>query len=157
MRISGETIYQYIYVLPRGELKATLTKGLRQEHKYRHKRKSKTENMAENRGKIADMLSIEERPEEVVDRTVPGHWEGDLILGKYKYKRAALGTLVERTTRYTMLIPLVAKDAETVRKAYAKALRKLPRNLAYKRRRESVPLNRFNLASEGGAKVYRSC
>ena len=128
MRISGETIYQYIYVLPRGELKATLIKGLRQEHKYRHKRKSKTENMAENRGKIADMLSIEERPEEVADRTVPGHWEGDLILGKYK--RTALGTLVERTTRYTMLIPLIAKDAETVRKAYAKALTKLPRHLA---------------------------
>lgn len=92
MRISGETIYQYIYVLPRGELKATLIKGLRQEHKYRYKRKSKTENTAENRGKIADMLSIEERPEEVADRTVPGHWEGDLILGKYK--RTALGTLV---------------------------------------------------------------
>ena len=74
MRISGETIYQYIYVLPRGELKATLIKGLRQEHKYRHKLKSKTGETAENRGKIEDMLSIEERPEEVADRTVPGHW-----------------------------------------------------------------------------------
>ena len=86
---------QYIYVLPPGELKATLIKGLRQEHKYRHKRKSKTGETAEHASKIADMLSIEERPEDVADRTVPGHWEGDLILGKYK--RTALGALVERS------------------------------------------------------------
>jgi len=81
MQISHESIYQYIYVLPRGELKRTLIKALRQEHKYRRKRKkgAKTE---ETRGKIANMLAIEERPEEVADRAVPGHWEGDLILGK---------------------------------------------------------------------------
>ena len=83
-------------------MKQTLIKALRQEHKYRRTQKSgKTE---EKRGKIADMLSTEERPAEVADRTVPGHWEGDLILGKYK--RSALGTLVERTTRYTILVPL---------------------------------------------------
>jgi len=76
MQISPEAIYQYIYVLPRGELKQTLVKALRQEHKYRRAQKGgKTE---ENRGKIADMLSIEERPAEVADRSVPGHWEGDL-------------------------------------------------------------------------------
>ena len=80
MRVSHEAIYQYIYVLPRGELKQTLVKALRQEHTYRRTQKGgKTE---ENRGKIANMLSIEERPAEVADRTVPGHWEGDLILGK---------------------------------------------------------------------------
>jgi IS30 family transposase len=97
MQIPHEAIYQYIYVLPRGELKQTLVKALRQGHKYRRAQKGgKTE---ENRGKIANMLllSIEERPAEVADRTVPGHWEGDLILGKYK--RSALGTLVERTAR----------------------------------------------------------
>jgi len=86
---------QYIYVLPRGELKQTLIKALRQEHKYR--RTQKAQKAEENRGNIANMLSIEERPAEVADRTVPGHWEGDLILGKHK--RSALGTLVERTTR----------------------------------------------------------
>ena len=89
MRISPEAIYQYIYVLPRGELKRTLIIALRQERKYRRK-KQKRSPSEETRGKIADMLSIEERPSEVADRAVPGHWEGDLILGKYK--RTALGT-----------------------------------------------------------------
>lgn len=127
MRISHEAIYQYIYVLPRGELKRTIIKALRQERKYR-RAKHKRSNDEETRGKIADMLSIEERPREVADRSVPGHWEGDLILGKYK--RTALGTLVERTTRKTILVPLKAKDAESVRNAYAGELRALPRNLA---------------------------
>jgi transposase, IS30 family len=126
MQISHEAIYQYIYVLPRGELKQTLIRALRQEHKYR--RAQKPHNTEENRGKIANMLSIEERPAEVADRTVPGHWEGDLILGKYK--RSALGTLVERTTRYTILVPLGAqKDALSVRKAYAEAFKSVPDEL----------------------------
>ena len=101
MQVSHEAIYQYIYVLPGGELKQLLIKGLRQERK--HRRPQKRGDTAETRGKIANMLSIEERPAEVADRSVPGHWEGDLILGKYK--RSALGTLVERTTRYTILVP----------------------------------------------------
>lgn len=121
MRISPETIDQYLYVLPRGELKRTLIKVLRQERVYRRKRKTRGENEAETRGRIADRLSIEERPQEVADHTVPGHWEGDRMLGKDK--RTALGTLVERTTRKT-------KDAESVREAYARALRSLPRELA---------------------------
>jgi IS30 family transposase len=81
MQISHESIYQYIYVLPRGELKRTLTEALRQGHKYRLER-TKWGNKEESRGKIANMLSIEERPAEVADRTVPGHWEGDLIFGQ---------------------------------------------------------------------------
>lgn len=119
MRISHEAIYRYIYVLSRGSLKTTLIKALRQERVYRRKRKPA--NHEQSRGTIAEMLSIEERPREVADRTVPGHWEGDLILGKQK--RTALGTLVERTTRSTLLVPLNAKDATSVRKAYAKELR----------------------------------
>jgi IS30 family transposase len=71
MRISHETIYRYIYVLPRGSLKQTLIKALRQERAYR--RKQKRRNVEETRGKIADMLSIEERPPEIADRTIPGH------------------------------------------------------------------------------------
>jgi IS30 family transposase len=88
MQISHESIYEYIYVLPRGELKRTLVRALRQEHKYRRTNKT-AENKEETRGKISNMLSIEERPEEIADRSVPGHWEGYLILGKYK--RSALG------------------------------------------------------------------
>lgn len=126
MRISHEAIYRYIYVLPRGSLKYTLIKALRQERAYR--RKQKHGNSEETRGKIADMISIEERPQEVADRTIPGHWEGDLIVGKYK--RTALGTLVERTTRYTILVPLKDKDAESVRKAYTKELGALPKEIA---------------------------
>jgi len=127
MRISHEAIYRYIYVLPRGSLKAILVKALRQERKYR--RKQKCGNVEETRGKIADMLSIEERPAEVADRTIPGHWEGDLILGKYQ--RTALGTMVERTTRYTILVPLGKnKDAVSVRRAYTRELGRLPKEIA---------------------------
>ena len=122
MRISDEAIYQYLYILPKGALKKTLIKGLRQERKYRRKRK--TGNHDETRGKIADMLSIEERPAEVEDRIVPGHWEGETIVGLYR--QSALGTLVERTTRYTMLVYLQKKDATSVRKAFAKEIRTLP-------------------------------
>ena len=152
MRISHEAIYRYIYVLPRGSLKQTLILALRREHAYRRKRK-KT-NHQETRGKIADMLSIEERPKEVEDRTIPGHWEGDLIMGKYK--RTALGTLVERTTRYTILVPLTAKDAESVRKAYAREMGSLPKEIAktltYDQGKEMSQHKQFTIAT--GITVY---
>ena len=125
MRLSHETIYRYIYVLPRGSLKTTLVKALRQARAYRRKRKGR--NHQETRGKIVAMLSIDARPPGVANRAMPGHWEGDLILGKHQ--RTALGTVVERTTRYTLLVPLNAKDATSVRNAYAKALRSLPREI----------------------------
>jgi IS30 family transposase len=147
MQISHESIYQYIYVLPRGELKRSLIKALRQEHKYRHKQKTSSK-PEETRGKIADMLSIEERPLEVVDRSVPGHWEGDLIIGKYK--RSALGTLVERTTRYTILVPLGdKKDAVSVRKAYATAFQTIPvelkKTLTYDQGKEMSDHQQFTI------------
>lgn len=125
MRLSHEAIYRYIYVLPRGALNTTLMTALRQARTYRRKRTRR--NHEDTRGKIGDMLSIEERPHDVADRTLPGHWEGDLILGKQK--RTALGTVVERTTRDTILVPLNAKDATSVRNAYANALSSLPREI----------------------------
>lgn len=126
MQISHESIYSYVYVLPRGSLKKELLSCLRQERKYRQKR-SKKGNPEEKRGKIADMLSIEERPADVANRTVPGHWEGDLIMGKYK--RTALGTLVERTTRSVILVHLTGKDATSVRRAYAREMKTLPKQM----------------------------
>ena len=113
LRISHAAIYRYLYVLPRGSLNPTFMTALRQERAYRRKRRRGSHE--ETRGKIAGMLSIEERPQEVADRTMPGHWEGDRILGTHT--RTALGTVVERTTRYTLLVPLNAKDATSVRKA----------------------------------------
>jgi IS30 family transposase len=123
MRISHEAIYDYLFVLPRGALKKELVGYLRQERSARRKRTG----LKEQRGKIPEMISIEERPAEVADRSVPGHWEGDLILGKGH--KSALGTLVERKTRWVFLVPLKNKDAESVRKSFAKTIKRLPRRL----------------------------
>jgi transposase, IS30 family len=124
MRVSHETIYTYLYVLPRGALKRELLRALRHRRKHRRVRRGSPE----RRGTIPAMLSIEERPAEVADRTVPGHWEGDLILGRRN--ASALGTLVERTTRTTLLVPLRAKDATSVRQAFAREMRTLPQQMA---------------------------
>lgn len=123
MRIAPETIYAYLFVLPRGELKKELLTCLRQNRKRRHKQSRS----AQSERKIEDMLSIEERPKEVEDRIIPGHWESDLVVGKNN--RSALGTIVERTTRTTILVPLKNKSAETVTKAFAKEIIKLPKQM----------------------------
>ena len=127
MRISHEAIYTYIYVLPRGSLKKELLSYLRQQKTYKRRKGKNQPRNEEKRGSIPEMISIEERPKEVENRTIPGHWEGDLILGKWK--RSALGTLVERTTRTVILVPLVNKDAESVRRAFAREMKKLPEQM----------------------------
>lgn len=124
MQVSHETIYQYIYLQAKGELKKELISYLRQRKPRRQARKPENE----KRGTIPDMISIHQRPHEVADRTVPGHWEGDLIIGKDH--KSAVGTIVERTTRYVIITKLKEKDAESVRKAFAKAMRQLPESLA---------------------------
>ena len=122
MRVSHETIYSYLYVLPRGELKNEITACLRRHHKHRRPRKERQKNSP-----IQDFLSIEERPAEVANRIIPGHWEGDLITGRLH--ESAIGTLVERTTRMTFLVKLDNKYARTVRKAFAEEFRHLPNGL----------------------------
>ncbi len=150
MRISPEAIYTYIYVLPRGSLKKELLACLRQNRKRRHKQKRGVKAKRE----LEDMLSIEERPKEVEDRIIPGHWEGDLIIGKNN--RSALGTLVERTTRTTILIPVKNREAETVAKAFAKEVKKLPQqmklSMTYDQGREMAKHKLFTNIT--GVKVY---
>lgn len=150
MHLSPEAIYTYLYVLPRGTLKKELLACLRQNRKYRHKQRRGVQ--AER--KIEDMLSIEERPKEVADRIIPGHWEGDLIIGKNN--RSALGTLVERTTRTTILIPIKNREAETVAKAFAEEANKLPRqmklSMTYDQGREMAEHKLFTNIT--GVKVY---
>ena len=150
MRLAPETIYSYLYVLPRGSLKKELLSCLRQNRKRRHKQGRGVQ----NERKIEDMLSIEERPKEVESRIIPGHWEGDLIVGKNN--RSALGTLVERMSRATILIPVKNREAETVAKAFAKEVKKLPLqmklSMTYDQGREMARHKLFTKIS--GIKVY---
>lgn len=148
MRISPESIYSYLYVLPKGELKKELLAYLRRQRKRRHKRKRSGEPVIER--KLEDMLSIEERPAEVADRTIPGHWEGDLLIGKNR--QSALGSLVERTTRTTILVPLKKKTAQEVRKAFAREAKKLPSHMrlsmTYDQGREMAEHKLFTQATQ---------
>lgn len=125
MRISHESIYTYIYVLPRGELKKELINLLRQKKKYRRSRKGEYT----KRTTIPELISIEERPKSVEKRSVPGHWEGDLIIGKDH--KSAVGTLVERKTRALILVPLRSKSrsASVVRRAFERAFKKIPKEM----------------------------
>jgi IS30 family transposase len=120
MHLSHETIYKAIYVQGRGSLRKELARHLRSK---RTRRKPRTHK--EPRGKIRDMVNISERPAEVADRAVPGHWEGDLIIGKGNL--TCIGTLVERTTRFVMLLFLPkGGTAQHVREVLTKKIQTLP-------------------------------
>jgi IS30 family transposase len=123
MRIAPETIYQSLYVQSRGRLRKDLARHLRSGRTRRRPRRGPT-----GRGRIADMVSISQRPAEVADRAVPGHWEGDLIVGKQN--RSYIGTLVERQTRY-VLLSYLGNDAstETVTAQIAAQIKRLPEQL----------------------------
>jgi transposase, IS30 family len=121
MHVSYETIYQSLYVQARGGLKRELVQHLRTGRALRKVQRRSDE----RRGRIPDMVNISQRPAEVADRAVPGHWEGDLIIGKNN--GSAIGTLVERTTRFVMLLPLQdGFDAIAVRDAMIAAVAELP-------------------------------
>jgi IS30 family transposase len=123
MRVSPETIYQSLYVQGRGALRKELAACLRTGRAIRRNR-----SRVEHRGRIPDMVMISARPAEIEDRAVPGHWEGDLIIGKNS--RSAVGTLVERATRYVMLLHLPGDHtAETVRTAMTAKIKTLPDHL----------------------------
>lgn len=149
MRVSHETIYQSLFVQSRGALRRELTKALRTGRARRRARG------AMRQGARTDLVLIAERPAEVDDRSVPGHWEGDLIAGKGN--RSAIGTLVERTSRFTMLFQLPAgKDADAVRAALTEVFPSLPaalrRTLTWDRGSEMADHARFTI--DTGVQVY---
>jgi transposase, IS30 family len=130
MRLSHEAIYQALYVQGRGALRRELTACLRTGRALRKPRRK----TADRRGRIAGMVNISQRPAEVEDRAVPGHWEGDLITGADN--KSAIGTRVERATGYVMLLHLPhAHGALEVQDAMVEAMSSLPATL----RRTLVP------------------
>ena len=125
MRVSHEAIYQALYVLPRGTLRKELLRCLRRHHK-RRKRMGKIL-LSDRRGQIANMTSIHDRPADIEPRIIPGHWEGDFLMGKRM--QSAIGTLVERTTRYVLLCHLSSPTPSEAWKAFARRLRTVPEPL----------------------------
>jgi IS30 family transposase len=146
MRVSHETIYRSLFVQARGVLKKELMEHLRGRRMMRRSQKSTT--AGQPRGRIIDAVSIRERPAEVEDRAVPGHWEGDLISGS---NNTHMATLVERQSRFTMLVKLDGKDAPNVVKALAKQVKKLPhevrRSLTWDRGGELALHKQFTVAT----------
>jgi len=121
MQISHETIYRSLFIQSRCALEKELTKHLRTGRKMRQSKKYNTKGIT--RGQIVDGLSIRERPQEVEDRRVPGHWEGDLIAGS---GNSHIATLVERQCRFTILVKIAGKDASTVMHALIQQVQNLP-------------------------------
>ena len=124
MQVSHETIYLSLFVQGKGALRRELTECLRTGRAYR---RPKTRRAPSGKGQIVDPVMISQRPAEVEDRAVPGHWEGDLLMGR---RQTAIGTLVERHTRYVMLFPLPdGNTAEAVRTQLAETVQRLPDHL----------------------------
>jgi transposase, IS30 family len=122
MWVSHETIYQAMYVQPRGELARQVKTALRT---GRIQRKHQGRNTTDNRGHLKDMINISERPAEADDRAIPGHWEGDLIIGKNQASQIA--TLVERTTGFVVLLHLPEdRTAATVAEAMTAKIPEIP-------------------------------
>lgn len=145
MHVSHETIYRTLFIQSRGALKRELLQYLRRRGRLRRPRAA----APAPRGPLADGLSIRERPAEVADRAVPGHWEGDLLAGTID---SQIGTLVERTSRYVLLVRLPTKAAPDVAAALARKIRTLPtamrRTLTWDRGRELAAHRSFTVATD---------
>jgi IS30 family transposase len=146
-QVSHETIYRSLFIQARGALKKELLQHLRRTRAMRRSRHH-TQKTADH-GRIIDAVSIRERPATVEDRAVPGHWEGDLVFGS---QRSQIATLVERQTRYVMLVKVDGKDTETVINALIRHAHKLPRelyrSLTWDRGSEMADHKRFTLATD---------
>lgn len=146
-QVSHETIYRSLFVQARGVLKKELQQYLKSKRTIR--RSKHATQKGSDHGQIKDMISIRERPASVEDRAVPGHWEGDLIAGS---KNSHIATLVERHTRYVMLVKVTSKDTQTVVSALIKQSKKLPaelyKSLTWDRGKELAAHQQFTLATD---------
>jgi IS30 family transposase len=151
MRVSDETIYKSLFIQARGVLKQELVTHLRSRRAMHRAKSSST--AEQGRGQISDAVSIRERPAEVEDRAVPGHWEGDLLAGS---SNTHIATLVERQSRFLLLVKVDGKDTETVVRALSRQVRTLPRQLrssvTWDRGMELAAHKDFTVAT--GFKVY---
>jgi IS30 family transposase len=150
MQVSHETIYRSLFIQTRGVLKKELMAHLRTARQMRQAKGGTTKS---GLGQIVDAVSIRERPAEVEDRAVPGHWEGDLLSGA---NNTHIATLVERRTRFVMLLKIPRRDTATVVATLAKHVRKLPselrRSLTWDRGKEMADHKRFTIATD--VRVY---
>ncbi len=147
LHVSHEIIYRSLFIQARGALKKELTLCLRSKRSIR--RSQHATRKGHGKGQLADMVSIRERPASVEDRAVPGHWEGDLLAGS---KNTHIATLVERHSRYVMLVKVSSKETETVISALIEHARELPtelyKSLTWDRGREMADHKRFTLATK---------
>jgi IS30 family transposase len=151
MQVSHETIYRSLFIQARGVLKKELLDHLRSKRRMRRSRHASPS--GQSRGQIIDALSIRARPGEVEERAIPGHWEGDLLSGA---KNSYIATLVERHSRFAMLIKVPSKETEAVVAALSRHVRKLPatlrRSLTWDRGLEMAKHKDFTVATD--VKVY---
>jgi IS30 family transposase len=151
LQVSHETIYRSLFIQTRGVLRKELAAHLRSHRTIRRSKNAPT--TPPGRGQIKDAISIRERPAEVEDRAVPGHWEGDLIFGA---DNSYVGTLVERHSRFVMLVKVDGKDSATVVKALTRKVKRLPaalrRSLTWDRGTEMTEHHKFTIATD--VKVY---
>jgi IS30 family transposase len=147
LRVSAETIYRSLYVQARGVLKRELTAHLRRRRSVRRNQHASTAN--QGRGQIIDAVSIAERPASIDDRAIPGHWEGDLLAGA---KNSYVATLVERRSRFVLLVKVPGKDAARVMTALIHHVQQLPaglmRSLTVDRGLEFAQHKRFSVATD---------
>ena len=147
MRVSHETIYRTLFVQARGALKRELLAHLRSGRMMRKGRHAST--AGQRRGQIKEAVSIRERPPEAEDRAVPGHWEGDLIAGS---RNTHVATLVERSSRFVMLVRVSGKDTESVVAALSEQIMRLPRTmidtLTWDRGTEMAAHKQFTVATD---------
>ncbi|SRR5579883_1776997 len=147
LRVSHETIYRTLFIQARGALKQELVRHLRSKRRIRRSRHASIH--GHSQGKIVDAISIRERPAEVEDRAIPGHWEGDLLRGA---RNSHVATLVERRSRFCMLVKVPSKDTATVVAALSQHVRQLPatlrRSLTWDRGLEMAQHKSFTMATD---------